>query len=108
MIHGLRIYRALPGRLPALLRRFEQHTLRLFERHGIRQAGFWTTLVGESNNDLHYLLAWQSLAERETRWNAFVADPDWIAARTDSEKDGPLIANVSSQLLQATAFSAVR
>jgi hypothetical protein len=108
MIYELRIYRAMPMRLPALLKRFETVTLPLFAKHGIVQAGFWTTLIGESNNDLHYLLAWSSMAEREQRWNAFVADPDWISGRNESEKDGPLIANLSSQLLQPTAFSAVR
>ena len=108
MIYELRIYRALPGRMPALLKRFETAALALFEKHGIRQAGFWTTLIGESNNDLHYLLAWDSMAEREQRWNAFAADPEWIAARIASEKDGQLIANISSQFLQPTTFSAVQ
>ena len=55
MIYELRIYRTLPGRLPNLLARFQNHTLRIWERHGIRQAGFWTTLAGESNYDLTYL-----------------------------------------------------
>ncbi len=108
MIYELRIYRTLPGRMPALLKRFESATLALFEKHGIRQAGFWTTLVGESNNDLYYLLAWESMGEREERWNAFAADPEWIAARIASEADGPIIANISSQFLQPTAFSSVR
>ena len=57
MIHELRIYHCMPGRLPDLLKRFETVTLGLWDRHGIRQAGFWTTLVGESNMDLTYLLA---------------------------------------------------
>ena len=48
MIYELRIYRTLPGRLPNLLARFQNHTLRIWAGHGIRQAGFWTTLVGES------------------------------------------------------------
>jgi hypothetical protein len=108
MIYELRIYRTLPGRMPALLRRFESATLALFDKHGIRQAGFWTTLIGESHNDLHYLLAWDSMGEREERWNAFATDPEWIAARNASEADGPIIANISSQFLQPTAFSAVR
>ncbi len=108
MIYELRVYRTLPGRLPALLARFQNHTLRIWDRHGIRQAGFWTTLVGESSYDLTYLLAWQSLAEREARWTAFTSDPDWIAARTDSERDGPILQNVGSQILTPTAFSAVR
>lgn len=108
MIYELRVYRCLPGRMPALLRRFEAATLRIWEKHGIHQAGFWTTLIGESNNDLTYLLAWDSLADREARWNAFIADPEWIAARNDSEKDGPIVANITSSLLQPTGFSSVR
>ncbi len=108
MVHELRIYRCVPGRLPALLKRFETVTLGLWERHGIRQAGFWTTVIGDSNQDLHYLLAWESLAEREKKWGAFMADPEWIAKRAETEKDGAIVANVHSQILQPTAFSSVR
>ena len=108
MIYELRVYRTLPGRLPNLLARFQNHTLRIWERHGIRQAGFWTTLVGESSADLTYLLAWESLAEREAKWTAFQADPEWQKARAESEKDGPINLNVSNQLLQPTAFSSVK
>lgn len=108
MIYELRIYRTLPNRMPNLLARFQNHTLRIWEKHGIRQAGFWTTLVGESSNDLTYLLAWESLEERERKWNAFVADPEWIAVRAETEKDGPINANVSNQFLIPTAFSAVK
>ena len=60
MIYEMRVYRCLPGRLPALLKRFETVTLKLWEKHGIKQAGFFTTVVGESNQDLTYLLAWDS------------------------------------------------
>jgi NIPSNAP len=108
MIHELRIYRCVPGRLPALLKRFETITLGIWERHGIRQAGFWTTLIGDSNQDLYYLLAWESLADREKKWNAFMADPEWIAKRAETEKDGAIVANVHSQILQPTGFSSVR
>jgi hypothetical protein len=108
MIYELRVYRCLPNRLPALLKRFESATLRIWEKHGIRQAGFWTTIIGESNNELTYLLAWESLAEREQKWAAFVGDPEWLAARNDSEKDGPIVANIVSSLLQPTSFSSVR
>jgi hypothetical protein len=108
MIHELRIYRTIPGRLPALLARFQNHTLRIWERHGIRQAGFWTTLVGESNNDLTYLLAWESLAEREEKWTKFITDPEWIKVRAESEADGPINANVSNAFLAPTAFSSVK
>ena len=98
----------LPGRLPNLLARFQNHTLRIWERHGIRQAGFWTTLAGESNYELTYLLAWESLAEREAKWPAFGADPEWLAARAESEKDGQIVANISNQFLTPTAFSSVK
>ena len=108
MIHEMRVYRCVPGRLPALLKRFETITLDLWKRHGIRQAGFWTTAVGESNQDLTYLLAWESLAERDQKWNAFQSGPEWIAKRAETEKDGPIVANIVNQILQPTAFSSVR
>jgi hypothetical protein len=108
MIYELRIYRCLPNRLPALLKRFETNTLRIWEKHGIKQAGFWTTVIGESNLDLTYLLAWESLAEREKKWAAFQSDPEWLAARDASEKYGPILTNVSNAILQPTSFSSVR
>ncbi|MBV9655943.1 MAG: NIPSNAP family protein [Acetobacteraceae bacterium] len=108
MIYERRLYRCIPGRLPALLARFEQTTLPLWQRHGIRPAGFWTTLVGESNHDLLYLLAWESMAERERVWSAFMADPEWVQKRTESERDGPIVANVTNEFLLPTAFSTVR
>jgi hypothetical protein len=108
MIYELRVYTALPGRLPALLKRFETRTLGIWEQHGIRQAGFWTTLVGPQNNALTYLLAWESMGERETKWSAFLADPAWHQARDESERDGPIIENVANSFLQPTDFSSVR
>lgn len=108
MIYELRIYRCMPGRLPDLLRRFETLTLGLWDKHSIRQAGFWTTIVGTSNHDLHYLLAWESLAERETKWTAFATDPAWLEGRAESEKNGPLIQTLSNQFLEPTSFSIVR
>jgi len=108
MIYELRVYRCMPGRLPDLINRFQNVTLSIWDRHGIRQSGFWTTVIGESNNDLTYLLAWDSLADREARWGAFMKDPDWLAARVESERDGPIVANISSSMLQPTAFSSVR
>src|ERR1051325_8590988 len=108
MIYELRVYRCLPGRLPVLLKRFENATLKLWEKHGIRPAGFFTTLIGESNQELTYMLAWESLAEREKTWNAFQSDADWISARAASEADGQIIGNIVSQLLVPTAFSSVK
>jgi len=108
MIYEIRVYRCVPGRLPALLNRFANITLKLWDKHGIKQAGFWTTYVGESNQDLTYLLAWESLADREKKWAAFQADPEWQAKRAETEKDGAIVQNVSNQLLVPTAFSSVK
>ncbi|CAM5381523.1 NIPSNAP domain-containing protein OS=Afipia felis OX=1035 GN=BN961_01323 PE=4 SV=1 [Afipia felis] len=107
-IYELRVYRCLPGRLPALAKRFETKTLKIWEKHGIRQAGFFTTLVGESNQELTYLLQWDSLAERETKWGAFQADPEWIKERAETEKDGQIVANIASSFLMPTSFSSVK
>lgn len=108
MIHELRIYECVPGRLPALLKRFETITLAIWQRHGIRQAGFWTTLVGDNNQTLHYLLEWSSLAEREEKWNAFMADPEWQQKRAETERDGPIVARIANLILQPTTFSSVK
>ena len=108
MIHELRIYDCVPGKLPDLLKRFDTITLKIWDRHGIRQAGFWTTLIGESNQRLYYLLAWDSLADRERKWTAFQADPAWISARAETEANGPIVAQVTNEILVPTGFSAVK
>src|SRR5512146_1606674 len=108
MIYELRTYHCVPGRLPALLKRFENTTMRLFERHGFRQLGFWTVAIGESNQDLIYILQWDSLADREKKFVAFQSDPEWIEARRLSEESGPLVNSITNAILTPTAFSAAR
>ena len=108
MIHEMRIYHCVPGRLPALHQRFEKVTLKLWEKHGIRQVGFWTMAIGPTNAALYYLLEWESLAEREQRWGAFMQDPDWIRQRDESEKHGAIVDHFENYILQPTAYSALR
>lgn len=108
MLYELRVYDCCPGRLPALLSRFQNITLKLWDKHGIKQAGFFTTVIGENNHRLTYFLVWDSLAEREKKFAAFQADPEWIEKRAMTEKDAPIVANVSSQILTPTAFSSVK
>lgn len=108
MLHELRIYHCVPGRLPVLNKRFESVTLPLWQKHGIRQVGFWTAVIGPSASTLYYLLEWESLADRETKWNAFAADPEWHAKRAESEKDGPIVARLENMILQPTSYSALR
>ncbi len=108
MLYELRIYEAVPGRLPDLNRRFDTITLKIWEKHGIKQAGFWTTVIGESNMTLYYMVAWESLADREVKWAAFQADPDWHAARAETERNGPIVAKVTNYILGPTPYSAVQ
>ena len=108
MIYELRVYHCIPGRLPALLKRFETITLGLWARHGIRQAGFWTVVVGESNQDVYYLLQWESLGDRDKKWASFQSDPEWIAKRAETERDGAIVASITNTILQPTAFSSMK
>ncbi len=108
MLFELRVYHCLPGRLPALLERFRSTTLGFFSTYGIEQVGFWTTLVGENNHTLTYLLKWQDMADREARWNAFQTDSDWIAKRAESEREKAIVARIENSFLAPTDFSSLR
>ena len=95
-----------PASRPAVALR--EHTLKIWQKHGIRQAGFWTVAIGSSNQDLYYLLEWESLAERERKWNAFASDPEWLAVKAETEKNGAIVETLSNAILTPTAFSSVR
>src|ERR1051326_72354 len=105
MIYELRVYHAVPGRLPDLLKRFDSITLKIWQRHGIEQAGFWTTLVGDSNQALYYLLKWESLAEREKKWNTFQGDPEWHRQRAETAATAPIPHRVAHSFLAPPRFS---
>jgi hypothetical protein len=108
MIHELRIYHCMPGRLADVNKRFQNVTLPLWQKHGIRPLGFWTTVVGPNNNDLYYLLEWRDQGEREQLWAAFASDPEWIAARARSEEGGPLVERIENMILAPTVYSPIR
>ncbi|MFC7513830.1 NIPSNAP family protein [Herbaspirillum sp. GCM10030257] len=108
MIHELRIYHCAPGRLPALNNRFETITLGFWKKYGIRPVGFWTTLIGDSNQTLTYMLEWESLAERETKWNAFASDPEWLAKRAETEAERIIVERIENCILTPTAYSPMR
>ena len=108
MIHELRIYHAMPGKLPELLNRFRTRTLAIFERFGIRQVGFWTTAVGPSHLQFVYILAWDSMGERQEKWDAFATDPEWLEVLKASEENGVLVASCENSFLRPTDFSALQ
>ena len=64
--------------------------------------------VLREHHPVYYLLQWESLADRDKKWAAFQADPAWISARAETEKDGAIVENVAVQLLTPTAFSSVK
>jgi hypothetical protein len=106
-LYELRIYDAVPGRLPDLNKRFETTTVKIWEKHGIRPVAFWTAVIGTSNQ-LIYILEWKDLAEREKLWGAFQRDPEWIKARDETEKNGPLIVRVTNSILTPTSYSKMK
>jgi hypothetical protein len=108
MIYELRVYQAVPGQMAKLQARFRDHLPPIWKKHGIHAIGFWTTLVGESSNELTYILQWDSLADLETKWTAFLNDPAWHKVRDEGERDGPIVASINNQILAPTAFSALK
>jgi hypothetical protein len=104
MIYEYRAYYIVPGRMPDIQRRFRDVTMGLFTKHGIRVVGFWETVIGESN-ELVYICAYDDLAHRERAWRAFMADPEWQAAKKSSEAAGPLVERVVNKIWRPTAFS---
>jgi hypothetical protein len=108
MLYELRVYEAIPGKMPALHARFENPVLGLFAKHGMELVGFWTTTVGEGSNELTYILKFESMGDREKKWAAFQSDPEWKTARAESEKNGPLVAKIRNQLLSPTAYSPLK
>ena len=107
MIYEIREYTTVPGRMPALVKRFQEHTLGLFEKHGIELIFISLTAVGEnSTNELVYVLRFEDYADLERRWAAFQADPEWRQARSASEQDGPIVARISRRILNPEVFEA--
>ena len=109
MIYELREYTASPGRLPKLQARFRDHTLKLFEKHGMTNVGYWTNSVGGSSDQLVYMLAFPDEGARAKSWAAFQADPEWQKVRSESEADGvPLTHHIVNRLMTPTDYSPLK
>ncbi len=105
MIYELRIYTCFSGKLNDLHSRFANHTMALFEKHGIRNIGYWTNDVGPSNNELVYLVAFDDHNQRAKAWADFRADPEWQRVFEESHRDGIIVENVENRLLTPTEYS---
>lgn len=106
----LRTYHAAPGKLEALQARFRDHTCKIFASHGMEVIGFWVpqNKDGQYENTLIYILAFPSRQARDTDWKDFGADPEWRKVKAETEKDGPIVLKVDSQIMTATDYSPVK
>lgn len=105
-VYELRIYHVAPGKLPDLLARFRDHTIELFNRHGMKSVAYWTPLdEPEKSNTLIYILHHPSREAAAANWKAFQDDPNWKSVREKSEANGKLVEKVDSTYMALTEFS---
>ena len=106
-VYELRVYTAAEGKLTDLLKRFREHTRKLFERHGMKNVAYWTaTDEPKKANTLVYILKYPSREAATASWKAFQDDPEWQQVRNKSEENGKLVEKVDSTFLVLTDFSA--
>lgn len=106
MLYELRTYHTVDGRLPALQARFRDHTVKLFEKHGMKNVVYLTPV--DEPNKLVYLLAHKDRAARDASFEAFRNDPEWTAAKDVSEKDGKIVEKVEFVFLNPTDYSPMK
>lgn len=96
--YELRIYHCNEGKLDDLLNRFRNHTLKLFEKHGMENIGYWIPAEG-NEQVLYYVLGYPDKAAREASWKAFISDPEWQEVARRSELNGKIIAKITSHFM---------
>jgi hypothetical protein len=105
-VYELRIYHAAPGKLGELLARFRDHTIKLFDRHGMKSVAYWTPLdEPEKSNTLIYILRHPSREAAAANWKSFQDDPEWQSVKEKSEANGKLVDKVESTYMALTDFS---
>ncbi|MGH9668042.1 MAG: NIPSNAP family protein [Bryobacteraceae bacterium] len=102
-VFELRTYFPHEGKLEPLLRRFRDHTIRIFDRHGIASVGYWI-----SCETLIYIVSHASREAAKQNWDAFRADPEWKRIAAESEANGKLVNRIDSVFMDATDFSAIK
>ena len=106
MVYELRVYHCFDGKLDDLLRRFREHTMQIFEKHGIHNVAYWTPVDDPlKGKTLFYILAHPSREAATTNWKAFRDDPEWQEVQKKSEANGKLVEKVDSTFLTLTDFS---
>src|ERR1700757_3687032 len=107
LAYELRVYHCSEGKLPDLLKRFREHTTRIFEKHGMKNIAYWTPMdEPQKSNTLIYILAHPSREAAAANWKAFSADPEWQSVQKASEANGKIVEKVDTTLIILTDFSA--
>src|SRR4051812_460222 len=108
-VFELRTYTAHDGKLPNVVNRFRDHTMKMFARHGMTNIGYWTPEDAPlAQNTLIYILAHPSREAAKKNWDEFRNDTDWKAAKAASEANGPIVEKTVSVFMDATAFSPMK
>src|SRR6201981_1123492 len=106
LVYELRVYHCSEGKLPDLLKRFREHTTRIFEKHGMKNIAYWTPMdEPQKSNTLIYILAHPSREAAAANWKAFSADPEWQSVQKASEANGKIVEKVDSTFMTLTDFS---
>ena len=104
MIYELRIYHMHPGKMDNICRRFADHTLKIFTKHGVKVTRFWTDAQGLEK--LYYLCEFESIEAKESAWKSFREDPEWNEVQSKSEETGPIVEKVDSYVMEDASFFA--
>lgn len=107
-VYELRTYTCNEGKLPDLLKRFREHTIEIFNRHGIQSVGYWIPQDDRSKTTLIYLISHASREQATKNWADFGADPEWKKVNADSNANGRIVAKVESVFLDPTDFSKLK
>lgn len=105
-VYELRTYHIAPGKADAIHARFRNHTLKIFEKHGMKVEDFWKPLDPKAAEEtLVYVLSFPSKDAADKAWKEFREDPEWMKVKAESEKDGPLVTKVDSVFLTPTDYA---
>ncbi len=108
-VFEMRTYTAPDGKLPLLQKRFRDHTLRIFDKHGMKSVGYWVPQdVPAKDNTPIYVISHASRDAAKQSWAAFAADPEWKKVSAESQVDGPIVAKVVSVYMDATDYSPIK
>ena len=108
-VFEIRTYVASAGKLEALKTRFRDHTIRIFARHNMKSIAYWIPADGPgANSTLIYVLQHPSREAAAANWAAFNQDPEWVKVRTESNKDGNIVARAESYFANPADFSPIK